>query len=460
MTPSHYRFILYPVITALVLFAILAGCQQFLATPEKEAAVTPLPEAPPTATTCSRGSLADAPEVVIGVIYPLSQRNTMLTGFAMQAATNLAVSAINDGGGIQGKPVRTIVYDSASSPTQGALFAERLITLDCVAAMVGVFHSDIALAVKEVAVRHHIPMIFADPYADEITDDLAPEIFRIAPTRTMLIKMMGEWLAQVGDYNHDDELLVVLLVENSAYGNIRSQLAQEWLPTYGIKPEIITVDLPTTDFSSMIARIVALDKLPDAIFTYIHNGDSLLLQQQLMAAGIGPKSGTLLITTASALNDTKFWQQVPNGTYTIITQVGPWPSTVPETGQRFAALYQQYFDRWPEATAFEAYDVLLLMADAIGRARSLQADDIIRALETTDIELASGHYTFPYGSTNPPDGDTVPYYMWHQWPNSHLLYLQYTEAGQKALDAAVIWPPLYQTVSGPLAPGLRARQSQ
>lgn len=384
----------------------------------------------------------------------------MLTGFAMQAATNLALSAINDNGGIQGKPVRTIVYDSASSPTQGAFFAERLITLDCVAAIVGVFHSDIALAVKEVAVRHHIPVIFADPYADEVTNDLAPEIFRIAPTRTMLIKMMGEWLSAVGDYNYDGELLTVLLVENSAYGNIRSELAHEWLPTYGIQTEVVTIDLPTTNFSPMIARIVALDKLPDAVFTYVHNGDSLLLQQQLVAAGIGPESGTLLITTASALNDTKFWQQVPNGAFTVVTQVGPWPSTVPAAGQRFAALYQQYFDRWPEATAFEAYDALWLMADAIGRAGSLQADAIIHALETTDIELASGHYTFPYGSTNPPDGETVPYYMWHQWPNPHLLYLQYTEAGQKALDAAVIWPPIYQTVDGPLAPRLRTLRSQ
>lgn len=373
----------------------------------------------------------------------------------MQAATNLAVTDINARGGIDGKPVRIIVYDSASSPAQGAHFAERLATIDCAAAIVGIFHSDVALAVKEVAVRYHLPVIFADPYADEITTDHAPEIFRIAPARTMIAQMMAEWLAEVGDYNNDQELLAVLLVENSRYGTTRAELAEQWLPFYGIKPEIFAIDLPTTDFSPIIARIAALDKLPDAIFIYLHNGDNLLLQQQLLAAGMGPESSTLLVTTAVALDETKFWAQVPGGVHTIVAQIGPWHTTVTKMGQQFADVYQQHFNQWPGAIAFEAYDVMWLIADAIQRAKSLDANALIHALEKTDIELASGHYTFPYGSTNPPDGESIPGYMWHQWPVPQLLYLQYTEAGQAARDAAVIWPPTYQTVEGPLAPILR-----
>jgi len=458
MKPLLARFIRYPVATVFTLLALLISCQQAALTPQPDAVTTPSTPMP-VAAGCGRGALGNATEVVIGVIYPLSQQSTMRAGFAMQAATNLAVTAINERGGIDGKPVRIIVYDSASSPAQGTHFAERLATIDCAAAIVGIFHSDVALAVKEVAVRYHISVIFAEPYADEITTDHAPEIFRIAPTRTMIAQMMAEWLSEVGDYNNDGELLAVLLVENSRYGNTRAELAQQWLPFYGIKPEIFTIDLPTTDFSPMIARIAALDKLPDAIFIYLHNGDNLLLQQQLLAAGMGPESSTLLVTTSGALDETKFWAQVPGGVYTIVAQIGPWYTTVTEMGQQFADVYQQHFNRWPEGIAFEAYDVMWLITDAIQRAQSLEADAIIRALETTDIELASGHYTFPYGSTNPPDGESVPNYMWHQWPVPQLLYLQYTETGQTARDAAVIWPPTYQTVEGPLLPELSERRA-
>ena len=453
MEQSPYRFIVYPVVTIITLIALVASCQQ---TPQslQNATGNLATSTTALASSCVRGKVSEATEVVIGVIYPLSEPTMMTIGFGMQAATNLALADINAKGGIDGKPVRLIVYDSGISPEQGALFAERLATIDCAAAIVGVFHSDVALAVKAVAKRYHIPVVFADPYADEVTSDHTPEVFRIAPTRTMLIQMMGQWLAKVGDYNQDGELLTVMVVENSRYGAMRGELVQQWLPAYGIEPVVFTIDLPTTDFSPLIARIVALDQLPDAVFLYLHSGDNLLLQQQLLTAGIGPKHSTLLVASANALDDTTFWQQVPDGEFTVVTQIGPWYSTVSPMGRRFAEVYQQYFQRWPEATAFEAYDALWLMVDAIQRAGTLVADDIIGALEKTDLELASGYYYFPYGSTNPPDGQEVPDYMWHQWPDPQLLYLQYTTAGQSARTAPVIWPPIYQTVEGPLASDL------
>jgi len=407
----------------------------------------------PSVLGCARSQHENA-EVVIGAIYPLSRLNIMINGFAMQAATNLAVSAINAKGGIDGKALRVITYDSGSSPAQGALYAERLITLDCAVAIVGVFHSDVAQAVKAVAVQYHVPVIFADPYEDELTADQAPEVFRIAPTRTMLTEMMGKWLAEVGDYNQDGELTAVLLCDNSPMGLARIERAHRLLPTYGIALETFAVDLPTSDFSSIIARIVALPMLPDAIFLYTSDTETLKLLDALLAANIGPRRNTLLVTSLMALDETQFWQQVPEGTYTVALQIGPWPSTVPPLGQQFAQQFAQYFQRWPEAAAFEAYDAVWLIADAIERADSVSATDIIRALETTDLTLASGHYTFPYGAANPPDGQTVPSYMWHQWPDPPILYLQYTEVNQAAEQSTVIWPTTYRTINGPLAPTL------
>ncbi|MEZ4864619.1 MAG: ABC transporter substrate-binding protein [Caldilineaceae bacterium] len=452
---------------------VVAACQQAPATPQVltvTVVVTSTPEpavatpaapvsAPASATTtCPHGSLAEQSEVVLGAIFPISKPAMMLSGFAMQAAANLAIADINEQGGIAGKPVRLVAYDSGSSAIQGAVFAERLATLDCVAAIAGVFHSDVALAIKTVAMKHHLPVVFADPYADEVTADFASEIFRIAPTRTMLAKMMGDWLSEVGDYNSDGKQLAVLLVDNNSYGTTRIKQAKDCLSTTDIRLEAYTVDLPTTDFSPIIARIVALDTLPDAIFIQLHNGNALELQKQLLAAGIGPARSTLLVTTATALDYNAFWAQVPNGEYTVIAQIGPQPSTVTEMGQRFANKYQQYFQHWPESIAFETYDSLLLVADALRRANSLNADALIQALETTDLQLASGHYTFPYGSRNPPDGETVPNYMWHQWPDPQILYMQYTAPNQLPGDAAIIWPAAYRTTDGPLARRLIARR--
>lgn len=428
--------------------------------PTSEPTATPSPIAQLTtsgttlATGCARGAIRTEDEIVIGALYPLSNPQMMTNGFAMLAATNLAVFDINERGGIAGKVLRTVVYDTGSLPAQGALFAERLITIDCVAAIVGVFHSNVALAVKDVAKQYHIPVIFADPYVDKVTTDWTTEVFRLAPTRTMLMTIMSEWLTALGDYNGDGERLAVVIVENTDYGHSRLQRLQEALHGSNLRVRGFSVDLPATDFSPTIARIVALDQLPDVIFLYLHNGEVIPFAKQLIDAGLGPERNSLLVTTSKILDDQLFWQTVPNGNFLIALQIGPWPSTVTPIGQSFAQRFQQYFNRWPEASAFEAYDAVWLMANAISRAESLAPDAIIEALEKTDISLASGHYQFPYGTATPPDGESIPLYMWHQWPTPPVFFLQYTEPEQPSAEMRIVWPPAYSKSEIPIAPEL------
>ena len=84
----------------------------------------------------------------------------------------------------------------------------------------------------------------------------------------------------------------------------------------------------------------------------------------------------------------------------------------------------------------------------INRAGSLDPDAIIAALEDTDFEGAAGRYYFPFGSGNTPEDAGEPAYMWHQWPEVPLLFLQYTESGQNSDDVEVIWPATYRTSEG------------
>lgn len=413
--------------------------------------------APPSAMTttaadqaCAPGALAETDEIVIGALAPLSKPGAMQSGFAMQTAFNLAVAEINAQGGVAGKPLRLIAYDTAGLPEQGARFAERLITQDCAVALVGVYHSQVAVAVKAVVQRLHRPIIFVDPYLDEITVDQTPEVFRIAPTSSMLAQMPGQWLTEVGDYNQDGEKFVAVVVENTPYGVARVESAQKWLPQAGFTLESVQVDVPITDYQAVIARLVALEHMPDAVFLYLHDDAVYDLTQALIAAGIGPQKSTLLVINQPSGNDQTFWARVPAGLLTVMPHIGPWPATTTAKGQQFAEQYRIYFERWPESYAFAAYDSVWLVADAISRTQSLTSADLITALEASDVELAAGRYTFPYNAQNPPDGTTVPAYMWHQRPNPPFYYLQYTEPQQATFDATIIWPPDQRTSPGPV----------
>src|SRR5690606_9095614 len=124
----------------------------------------------------------------------------------------------------------------------------------------------------------------------------------------------------------------------------------------GVVTELLRVDLPTSDFSSVIARLVAHEQLPDAIFITIKGDPALKLQSQLHAAGIGPQRSTLIVQQHAGLNSAQFWSGVPNGNGTVVMHSGPWHSTLTERGQDFAIKYDQYMARWPESYAFAAYD--------------------------------------------------------------------------------------------------------
>ena len=403
--------------------------------------------------SCQAGGLD---EIRIGVLIPQSGSGAVQAGEAMSAAFDIAVDEINAAGGPLGKPMRLISADTAGDAEIGRLAAEKLIVEECVSGLVGIYHSRVGMEVKEVAHQYGVPILFVEPFNDSITAVGYPEVFRIAPTLSMAIRNDATWLASLDDYNDDGVQSATIIVANGAPGNIiRAEESVARFTQSGIRTDVFAVDLPTQDFSALIARIVALEQIPDVIFIRFNSDAGYALLQQLLDAGIGPQKNSLIIIRQSALNSTTFWEKIPDGVFTVIGRIGPWKSTVGEKGMTFADAYSKLFDHWPESYAFSAYDSLQIFADAIVRADTVTPNKLILALEETDIELASGHYCFPYGSKNPPDGVDVPDYMWHQWPDPALLHLQYTEQGQDAGDAVVLWPEIYRTVDGEIPSHVR-----
>lgn len=403
--------------------------------------------APIVAGRCAPTDPDEVEEIVIGATAPLSKPGSVTGGIVMQAAFNIAVDDINEAGGILGKPLRVSLNDTEGLPERGTAVAERLITQDCVVAIVGEYHSAVGLTIKEVSNKYHVPTIFAETYSDDITGVLYPEVFRIAPTSTFTAQMDGKWLTEVGDYNGDGEMFVVIIAENTGYGTGQVEKAETWFPEFGIDLEVFLAEQTTQDFAPVVQRIQALDRVPDAILIKVTGEQSYNLQQQLYDGGIDI-SESIIVANQVALNDEEFWENVPDGAFAVVPRIGPWASSASEAGLEFAEKYRAIMNRFPEAYAFEAYDSLTLMADAINRAGSLDPDDIIAALEETDLEGAAGTYYFPYGIDNPPADNDEPDFMWHQWPEVPLLFLQYTEANQSADDIEVIWPETYRTSEG------------
>ena len=189
---------------------------------------------------------------------------------------------------------------------------------------------------------------------------------------------------------------------------------------------------------------------PDVIVNHLHNQPALDFHRQLLGAGVAPARGTIIVDDEQALNERIFWAALPDGDGTVVSKNGPWGEALTDVGREFAAEYQQMYGRWPDAYAFSAYDAFLLVADALNRTTTLTFPNLVDTLEASDVTLASGRYTFPYSSDNSPV--EKPDYLWHQWPDPPLLFLEYTEPQQISGDMPVLWPPSRRTVDGPYLP--------
>ena len=162
--------------------------------------------------------------------------------------------------------------------------------------------------------------------------------------------------------------------------------------------------------------------------------------------GIAPSADTICVAESFAGDSTQFWAAVPDGNYCAFTRVGATPALFGEIAHDVNERYTAEWGGVAPSYSLEPYDSVRLLAAAMDAADSYSdASAIVAALETIDIELAQGRYYFEYGSHNPDLPEDVPTYLWHQWPDPVVTVVQYFEQDQSALDAAVIYPPVYQT---------------
>ncbi|WP_398466009.1 ABC transporter substrate-binding protein [Tardiphaga sp.] len=115
----------------------------------------------------SIGLAQDGP-VRIGLLAPLTGTGGPY-GQEEEQAARAAVKIINDAGGVLGRKLELVVADDESQPTAGVAAARKLIDVDKVVSIGGVWSSAVALAIKPIALEKGV-LLSTVGSADEITD--------------------------------------------------------------------------------------------------------------------------------------------------------------------------------------------------------------------------------------------------------------------------------------------------
>ena len=399
-----------------------------------------------SASTASR-----AQEILLGGVGPLSQPGDVAGGQEMKWAMEQAVADLNAKGGVMGRKLRLNFYDTQNKPDVCAAIAKKMVQDDKVVAVVGEFHSGCALAQIPTYNQAGTPVVFSETYNDKITGgDPAdpnlpqnpPTIFRIAPASTYYSGFVVDWIV-----NGVKAKRVAYVTDTTDYGTGAADAVKKALDGTGIELKQVTVELAQPDYASILSRLKT--EFPNADVAYLDISETAtgyIVTQNAIDVGL-VNDKTICVGNPGFRDDKSYWRAVPNGVGCLFQLVGLTSAQYNEMAKSVDKRAQTALGHGARNYAFEAYDSVLLVADAIERAKSTDAKGIVAALETTSLVGTQGKYSFPYNSKNPvPTGK--PSWLWHQYVDPPLQLLEFTKKGQTAEEAATVWPASRQTQPG------------
>jgi branched-chain amino acid transport system substrate-binding protein len=383
-----------------------------------------------TALAVGAAPASAADPIAIGWVGPLSPPGNYSGGQEMQWAVQLEVDQINKAGGVLGRPLKLSYEDTKGQPAEGSAAAVRLITKDNVSAIIGEFHSSVALAEIDEAHKYHVPWVGTDVWADAITAKQYPEVFRLSPANSLVYVKAADWSAE-----HFKNIAII--AENTDFGQGGAKVIADELKAKNVPHTLVTIDLNQQDFTPALLRLMQQNPKPDAVQMVVAGQAQYQLVKQACQLGFAPTAGTALIGSSGLLQK-EVWEV--DGTCAknlLIVNIGQPKNQWNDKAKTFVQAFTERYKRAPTGVAMEAYDTLGVVVAAIEKAGSADRAAIIKGLEQEKYEGVNATYTFPTTKD--------PAWAYHQFMDVPFTIIQYTEMNQTPEQAAVVYPKKWAT---------------
>ena len=340
---------------------------------------------------------ASAADVKIGAIYPLSG-NAANAGRSALAAVQLAVDIINNphpdlaalpsvgpGGlaNLGGAKIVLISADHQGNPAEGQSQTLRLITQEKVAAMLGVYQSNVAFTATAVAERYGVPFIVGDSVAANITGRGFKWTFRTTPIASDFAANYMQFLADMKQAGHKVDSIAIVN-ENTDYGTSVGGTVLAQAKAHGINVIAqIAYSANATDVTAQILQLKA--KNPDAVVFISYTADAILYMKTMKNLDYMPQ---MIIADDAGFSDPTFVPSVGNLAQGLMNR-STW--AVGEPGSvtyKINELFKAKTGREMDDTSARSMQAMFVLADAINRAGSTEPAKIQKALQETDLKPA------------------------------------------------------------------------
>ncbi|WP_027717699.1 ABC transporter substrate-binding protein [Desulfovirgula thermocuniculi] len=337
---------------------------------------------------CARqGTATKQPEALkIGVLAPLTGPFAS-GGASMKQSLELAREEVNAKGGVLGRPVELIFADSQGKADAARAEALRLLEKEKVQLLIGAYLSEETAEVMELAAAKKVPLIIPVAAATEFTAKVRDDydkykyVFRVAYNIDQWAELLGSFMAGQGIKNY------AFVGVNIRWNQEFAQALKNYLARYGITP--VYEGYYASKDPALDGIVNALKEKRPAMVVLGDPGKGAV---EMVKKIQDYQLGVPVLSVGGSLGDARVAATL-TGKSPVYFQAAGWKNT--EKGARYFETFKARYGYQPVGYSdVLPYDALLVLAQGVNRAGSLEAEKVIKALEEGKLEGLCGTYNF------------------------------------------------------------------
>ena len=291
--------------------------------------------------------------ILIGAIAPTTSPGWIEAGLHLLAGLEFGVSELNNNGGINGRPIKLLVRDSAANPQKASDLVDELVDLG-VMTIIGEYHSVVAKAIADKADELNVPFLCTSAVIDNLIEKPSKWIARLPQVQSNGWKVYAEFLINNGHIN------IALATSPSVYWKAGAHILHEQFSKH---------DGSIVEFNTqLIAPAELCDKVIDsrvtALLLLVGYPDPAIPLVKAIRNDVRLKS--ILIGAPAGQPEFNGWINSLGTNGSSIPFLRYMPKKLNSLGQYALEEIRKVLNEEPSFVALEGYDAIHLLSRIMG----------------------------------------------------------------------------------------------
>jgi branched-chain amino acid transport system substrate-binding protein len=332
----------------------------------------------------------------IAIVGPITGQYASF-GAQMKNGGEMAVADINAAGGVLGKKLNLSIGDDACDPKQAVAVANQM-TGAGVKLVAGHYCSGSSIPASKVYAESDMVQISPASTNPTLTDDRAgPNIYRVCGRDDQQGGVAGKYLA-----SHLGDKKIAFVQDKTAYGKGLADETKKAMNAAGKQEEMYeAITAGEKDYSALVSKLKQANI--DVVYFGGYHTEAGLIIRQMRDQGM-----QTILMGGDALITQEFWSITGDAGEGTLMTFSPDPRKNPAAAEVVKLFKDKGIE--PEGYVLYTYAALQAWKQAAEKAKSVERDDIVKALNDTEFDTVIGKFKF-----NEKGDPNLPPYAVYRW---------------------------------------------